>query len=427
MKKGRADLEIHDGATRLRWNFGMGLLHGVFFTGGMAFSNPSAVLPVFLNVFTRSRIAVGLLSTVMNISSVLPQLWVANKIETKVHKKPILVMALIVRALCWGFLGLITYLFSGSHPLTVVLALFFLLGIFSLMGGVAVVPFMDIWGKAIPPTLRGRFFGHRQLWGGLLAFGVGFVVKRILGNQRIAFPDNYALLFLFSFIFIAISYVALGSVKEPMEAVRKKPTAFRDFLRRTLHILRSNENYRTFLIVQILAGAGGIALPFYVLYAKNIIGVKAEMIGLFISAQMLGGTLSNLLWAYVSDYVGNKRVIQTAVFIASSMPLIALSASKGSQWLFVVVFVLMGFSTAGSSIGYTNFLLDIAPTGERPTYVSLNGTLTFPIMVYPLIGGVIANYLSYRSLFVVAMMLTLVGAILSMFLKEPRAQIGSTG
>jgi hypothetical protein len=29
------------------------------------------------------------------------------------------------------------------------------------MGGIASVPFTDIWSKAIPSTLRGRFFG---LW-----------------------------------------------------------------------------------------------------------------------------------------------------------------------------------------------------------------------------------------------------------------------
>lgn len=38
--------------TNLRWNFAMGLLHGVFFNGGMAFSNPTTILPVFLNTFT---------------------------------------------------------------------------------------------------------------------------------------------------------------------------------------------------------------------------------------------------------------------------------------------------------------------------------------------------------------------------------------
>jgi len=307
--------------TKLRWNFAMGLLHGIFFNGGMAFSNPTTILPVFLNTFTHSKTIVGLFSSVMNTGSVLPQFFVASKLETKVNKKPVLVIAITARALCWGLLGLITYLFGRSHPLIIVISLFFLLTLFSFMGGMASVPFMDIWGKAIPSTLRGRFFGHRQLWGGLLAISAGFMVKHILGNKNLSFPDNYGFLFLLSFVFISISYLALGSVKEPIEEVHRNRLTFRDFLKKAFGTLKLDRNYRVFLIIQILIGVNGLVLPFYVLYAKDVIGVQEEMIGMFISAQMLGSTLSNILWAYLSDYVGNKRVIQTSAFISLLIPI----------------------------------------------------------------------------------------------------------
>ena len=47
------------------------------------------------------------------------------------------------------------------------------------MGGIAAVPFYDIWGKSIPSNLRGRFFGNRQLCGSVLAIGSGFIAKII--------------------------------------------------------------------------------------------------------------------------------------------------------------------------------------------------------------------------------------------------------
>ncbi|MCD6238588.1 MAG: hypothetical protein J7K51_04555, partial [Thermotogae bacterium] len=62
--------------NKLRWNFAMGLLHGIFFRGGMAFADPNTILPVFLNNFTSSKILIGLSSTIMGglggISGVLP-------------------------------------------------------------------------------------------------------------------------------------------------------------------------------------------------------------------------------------------------------------------------------------------------------------------------------------------------------------------
>jgi len=413
--------------SKLRWNFAMGLLHGIFFAGGQAFGNPNTVLPVFLNNFTSSKTLIGLSSTIMgslgSIGSVLPQLLVASKLETKVYKKPILVAAIIIRALCWGILAVIIYFFAIPHPTLTVFSLFVLLTIFTFMGGVAVIPFMDIWGKAIPSTLRGRFFGYRQFGGGILAIGSGFIVKAILDNKEIPFPKNFTLLFLSAFILISISYLALGSVKEPIEEVYKNRLSFPKFLRKTFRILKSNNNYKNFLSVQILVGASALALPFYVLYAKDVLNIKLGMIGIFLSAQMLGSVSSNLLWAYLSDFVGNRRIIQISAFLALMVPLIAIATPSNLPILFIPLFVLIGFFIAGRSIGNTNFLLDTAPSKDRLMYISLNGTLTFPIAIFPLIGGAIIQYISYDFLFITTLLVIFLGFILSLKLKEPRGNI----
>jgi len=413
--------------SKLKWNFAMGLLHGIFFAGGQAFGNPNTILPVFLNNFTSSKTLIGLSSTIMgslgSIGSVLPQLFVASKLETKIYKKPILKAAITIRALCWGILSMIIYFFAIPHPTLTVFSLFFLLTIFTFMGGVAVIPFMDIWGKAIPSILRGRFFGYRQFGGGILAIGSGFIVKGILDNKEIPFPKNFALLFLFAFIFLGISYLALGSVKEPAEEVYKNRLSFPKFLRKTFRILKSDNNYKNFLSVQILVGASALALPFYVLYAKDVLNIKLGMIGIFLSAQMLGSVSSNLLWAYLSDFVGNRRIIQISAFLALMVPLIAIVTPSNLSILFIPLFVLIGFFIAGRSIGNTNFLLDTAPSKDRLMYVSLNGTLTFPIAIFPLIGGAMIQYISYDFLFITTLLIIFLGFILSLKLEEPRENI----
>jgi MFS family permease len=410
--------------NRLRWNFLMGMLYGAFFSGGLAFSDPSTVLPVFLSSFTDSKTLIGLSAAVMSsfggIGSLLPQLLVASKLESKVSKRPLLRMAISVRAICWGLLALITYWFGRSHPLGIIVALLFLLTLFTFMGGIAVVPFYDIWAKAIPSHLRGRFFGYLQLLGGVLAIGSGFVVKYILSHREIAFPTNYAVLFLFSFIFIGISYIALGSVKEPTDEVYMGQLPFGEFLKKAFHILRSDDNYKLFLLVQIFGGAMTLALPFYVLYAKDVLNVTLGMVGIFLSAQMLGGVISNLLWGYLSDFVGNKKVIQISIVLGLIVPLIALMTPAHLSELFIPLFVVIGFSMTGQMIGNTNFLLDISPPKDRPTYISVRGTLRFPIMMFPLIGGVMVQHISYSFLFIVTMLTVLCAFILSFRLHEPR-------
>ena len=403
----------------------MGIIHGIFFIGGQAFCNPNTILPIFLNHFTNSKTLIGLSSTLMGslggIGSVFPQLFVASKLENKIYKKPLLKFAITIRALSWGFLALTTYVFSNTYPSLTIFFLFFILILFTFMGGIAAVPFYDIWGKSLPSHLRGRFFGYRQLWGGVLAIGSGFIAKITLGTDKIKFPINFVLLFLFAFVLISISYIALGSVKEPVEKVYKNRLTFKDFLKKAFLIIKKNSNYKKFIMVEILAGAGAMALPFYILYLKDVLQIELGMVGILLSAQMLGSVLSNILWAHLSDFTGNKKVIQISTLAGLIVPFIAFVVRSQCESLYILLFVIIGFFIAGRTIGNTNYLLDIAPPKDRPTYISLTGTLTFPISIFPLIGGVIVQQISYKILFFITGTLMLFGFILSFGLKESRS------
>lgn len=410
--------------NNIKWNFTMGLIHGILYLGGEAFYNPDTILPIFLDHFTKSKTLIGLSSTLIGrlggLASVFPQLLVANKIENKTHKKPLLIFAITIRALSWGFLAFTTYIFNNTYPNLTIFFLFVTLILHTFMGGIAAVPFFDIWGKSLPSNLRGRFFGYRQLWGGILAIGSGLIVKNILENNAIEFPYNFALLFSLVFIFLSISYIALGSVKEPTEKVYKNQLPFKDFVKKAFLIIKKNSNYKKFIMVEILAGAGGMALPFYILYLKDTLGIRLGTVGILLSAQMLGSVLSNILWAHLSDFVGNKKVIQISTFAGLMVPIIALMTQFKNELLYLLLFAIIGFFIAGRTIGNTNYLLDIAPPKDRPIYISLTGTLLFPVSLFPLIGGLIAQYISYSMLFIITGIPILLGFILSFNLKESR-------
>ncbi len=398
----------------------MGLVHGVLFRAGMAFSEPMSVLPVFLKHFTGSQAMIGVFSALMNAGSVLPQLLVAHKLESKPRKKPVLVVAIWVRAALWLILGLLAYFCPPGHPTIVLAGLLLLLFGFSLAGGVATIPFNDIWGKALPATLRGRFFGHRQLWGGLLAIGAGYAVKRILGNPSIAFPRNYAYLFLLSFAFIAVSYVALSSLREPEGKANHHRRRLADFLKASLRILWQDRNFGALILTQLAVGFGAFALPFYVLYGRDELHMAAGDVGTLVAAQMAGGILSNLLWAHLSDRVGNRIVIVLTAAMAVGIPLLALVSPAVGWRLLIAVFVLIGFSTSGSQIGFTNYLLEIAPEQLRPTYIALRGTALGLTMLLPVLGGLLIDMYSYQATFLVALGVLIAGLLLSLRLKPVR-------
>jgi MFS family permease len=53
-------------------------------------------------------------------------------------------------------------------------------------------------------------------------------------------------------------------------------------------------------------------------------------------------------------------------------------------------------------LGFLNYVLEIAPTGQRPVYIGLTNTLAGIIILYPFIGGALTEWTGYRIVFLLA-------------------------
>jgi len=174
------------------------------------------------------------------------------------------------------------------------------------------------------------------------------------------------------------------------------------------------------MFVRLTASFSSLAMPFYVLYATTELGISINQVGIFVAARMVGAIISNLLWAQLSDHIGNRIVIVLCTVIGTLVPLLAILAHSVGGMLMVIVFVLIGFSISGGIIGYKNYLLEIAPEHSRPAYLSLDGTLSGAMMFLPILGGVIADAFSYRSVFMLALIVLTAASLLSLKLKAVR-------
>lgn len=411
-----------------RFNFIVGILNGVIFTFGMAFMDPTTVLPVFIKKYTTSDTIVGLASAMHRAGWHLPQLFVAIYLERKALRLGVYLRANIMRMLLIWLFVLLLALYGQMYPTWVIASYLGLLGIASIFGGIAGLPFTDIVGKVVPRSHTGIFYAIRFFFGaGILSILAGVIVEYVLSPEsNLHFPQNYVVLFSLAAGLMSLGIFATSFIREPEGKVVENTRTVRQFFSEIPVLIKRDGNFRLLLIVQVLTSGIGFSLPFYVVFAREQFHVPESMAGLFLVVQTIGFGFSNVVWGRMSSRHGNRQVISGTAVILTVIPILALILSfygVGSQsltWLFYPIFFLIGASMAGTFIGFKSYLLDIAPEDRRPTYIGITNTIMGFAALFPAFGGIVADWVSLRGVFVVSSIFVLGGTFLSLKLRRIR-------
>jgi MFS family permease len=393
-----------------RWNFGVLVWHGLFFAVGNALAEPSTALPAYVSLLGGSTAMVGLVTSVLLAGEFVPQLLFARWVEAAPRKKPFLLLAVYSRSLAWLALGGLTLLWAGRAHDLLLGTLLVLLTAFAVGGSLGGVAFVDVVGKSIRAGSRGRFFGARQLLGGAAAMAAGFLARAVLARPDLPFPRNFAVLFVGAGVALALAGLGFVGVREPRQPGRARP-GLRAYLVGLGAHWRGDPALRTLVILENLAGVHLMLLPFYVTLAQARLGVGAEAVGTFIILQVTGGALSNLLWGWLADRNGSPSVLRACLALGVVLPLTALALAQWAPGAYALVFVLVGAAVNSRTLSFSNVLVDIAPTGLRPTYGGLVGTLTAPRLLFPLVGGALIGGLGYAPVFLAVAAVLLVTLI----------------
>ena len=403
------------------------LLDSIFFGIGMAFASPTTILPSFVSQLTDSPPMIGLVLTIQSGAWLLPQLIAANYLADKAHKKPYLLLPAALGRSVLLLLAAVVFLAGDSSPGLILILFFAAFAIFMGTDALASVAWFDILGRAIPPTRRGRLFGAGQIVLGLTTIGVGALMNAILGASGLPFPRNYALVFLLASLSFSASWLAISFLREPAHQAQTDRLPWRAFLPKLWTVLNEDRAFRQVTIVRLLAGLGGMAIPFYIVYAIDALGMGEEAIGFFLSAQMIGSALAGFIMGYLSERSGSKAVIQLSNALALSSPILALSLPAlklriGLMPVCIYAFVFAAIGAVNSSLllGFLNFVLEMAPSEECLTYIGLANAISGLLLLVPLLGGWLLRATSYPVLFAVTAAGVAISLALSSWLVEPR-------
>jgi MFS family permease len=396
-----------------------GIIHGTFFNMAQAFAEPFALLPLFLSGFTSSKLIIGLIVGLMQAAAVLPQLLMSRLLRRRPHTaRPLMLTGIWTRCGVWGVLGVLA-LTSSEQSLLLLWVSVILVSLYSFAGGIAVLPFNRIISETIIPEKRSSFFGWRLFFGGFMAMIAGFLVKFVLGSDKILWPKNFGVLFLLSFVTLIIAYTAMSMFKFPSDPPGKSKDSMPSLWQECLRVFKTYPVMKRLVIIELLTSKLALFMPFLTLYATQTRHIPLKWVGIFIVCMKLGAMLSNLLWMPIGNKVGTRILIHTGIITAIISLLLTIFADN--VLLFSLAFFITGLSSSALMVGYNGYILEIGPAETRVLLVAIKGTMLLPLYFMPLLGGLIADAMGYLWLLVLGLMIFSLALFLAFTLCEPRS------
>jgi MFS family permease len=401
----------------LRRNYLGNYLHGMLGMTGFRLVNAPTFLPAYLFAISGSNAIVGLGLALQQVGSVVSPIVGANQIEHRTRVMPAAMwMGTLARVQVLG-MALSGWLLSGQSLVVAILTFMFLFGLF--MGAQRVV-FGILMAKVVPISRRGRLQAWRNATGGLIAAVLAYFAGRWFIGPDL-FGNGYGVTFIFAFILTSLGLTALNLlIKEPEPPTTRPKARLRERLSDFPKLIAADRGYMYFLIVQMLATASRLAVPFYIIYVGSTIELTGGTLGLLSLAYLGADTLSNLVWGYLGDKTGFRLILLLSLiaWVASTVLLMSVHELP----MIFVAFFGLGAAQSGYMMGAQTMILEFGTRDDMPMRIAFSATAEgIMASLGPLAGGIMATVLGYEAVFGVSIgFLVAALVLLILFVKEPR-------
>ncbi len=380
-------------------NFVAFIWHAFWLALAQTFAERNTVLPGLIILVGGSQIEVGILTAITVGVPIVSQLAFAGFLSQKKYKKKFLLLGIYLRV--GAFLGTVWTLTKATSltPALVIVFVFVWMFIYSVSGAFAGISYTDILGKSIKGETRKRFFVVRQFLSSIGVLISALIVREFL--KGFPYPNNYIYMFSAASVLLFIASMGFVVIKEkPTEKFREE-RGFFQVLKFIPKLLREDTRFRNFIFLINFVQLPLTLIPFFVVLAKNNFELTKSSIGNFLLFQIFGMIVSNFLWHKVVKKYSFKGVIKSAIIIEIFLPLLALLAAKSSSIYFLGgIFFIAGTAMSAFKIAYEGMFLEITNETNRAMYQGIKGSLNITVAFFPLLSGVLINYIGFAPIFV---------------------------
>ncbi|MGM0561545.1 MAG: MFS transporter [Pseudomonadota bacterium] len=405
-----------DACTNVPQNFFLNLFNGLCTKLAEQLISPGLTLPWLLTAIGAPGALVGFLSPIKQVGSLVPQLFVAARIRQLARRKWVWVGAGGLQACCLLLMVPSILLLSGWSAGLAVLAL---LAVFSVASGAGSVSFQDVMGKTIPKGRRGRLLAGRAALGGVLTLIAGLALRFFVGEDTGSGP--YILLLLVSAGLWLLAAVLFAGIREAPGEQQGGHNAITEAMK-GMSLVRSVTGYRKYLAARAALTSVEVAMPLFVLHAYQQVPDGMNTLAVFIVSVGLANIMSSPFWGRLSDRTA-RQVMMLAAAMGGTSGVLALLlgwwvGDTLPVFYYAPVFFLLGVAEAGARVGRKTYLVDAAPSKERPLYVAFANSAIG--LVALLLGslGILADVWVPASAIMAFTALAYVGGFLSYIMPE---------
>ena len=358
---------------------------------GVSISNVAApFLPVFLTRLGASNFQVGLLSSIPGVTGLVLAILVGRFLQTRRSIVPWYSLSRLMVISCYALTGLLTLFIPKSAMVGSTLVIW---AFASLPQTALAVAFSVVMNAVAGPEGRYSLLSRRWAVFGLTTVVGTFFITRVI--DRVAFPVNYALMFLGLSLGGLVSYYFSRRISLPDQAAMPLPPASSPLgtVRNYLALLRTAPAFVSFASKRfVYFSALALSAPILPLFLVRTVGATDSQIGsinMTFSLVMLAGYF---FWPRVSKRRGGRLVLLATTLGMVLYP--ALTAANPQVGRIMLFAGIAGFFQAGLDLVFFDELMKTVPEEYCAMFVSLAQSLQYlSLIAAPLVGTWLAGYI----------------------------------
>jgi len=354
-----------------------------------------------------------LMSSMPGITGLLMALFVGRFLQSRRNIVPWYGLSRLLVIMCFALTGLLTFVLAEKYLVIATLGIW----AFATIPQIALaVAFSVVMNAVAGPEGRYMLLSRRWAIFGVTGVVGTFIVTRLI--DLIAFPTNYAIMFLVLSLGGFVSYYFSNKIILPDQPPSTEPqgNSAATRLQDNLALLRRYPAFLSFSLKRFVYLSGlALSLPVIPLYYVKNVHATDSQIGTFNMTMTMVMLVGYFMWPVLSRKYSGRFVLLATTFGMILHP--ALTASTTSVEWIIVTAAVAGLFQGGLDLVFFDELMKTVPTEYGATFVSFAQSMQyFSTVLAPLLGTWLANYIGLGGALWLSAGLRLIGFLL--FLKK---------